>query len=566
MQPVWPRARLAGRQTTAKFLRRISTASETIRTNSFHSGTLLYGSALAAAAYADGLAKLRAKREFEEEVGAKREEVQHARQTTQEIAQRYLLNRLGITIDNDSEQFEEILKELEQLDQTEPPEMNEKLQQRQEEAQLKRLLYYAPYLQVRRAKDIPTTIPFSYWKNPPQSPWASRSMRALAQNRAWVPKKIYRAELCAMRLTIELLLHSGLFNKFSTDMPYYVQSYAKLSESELQQILTSIEVETIRINSLSHLVKPVHMDFGVLEPYYDPSSTNDTLMVQELNRKLFKILSEWHAGGEGKLTTHATISICESILRSPVHPDTHTMNILLTMFSARNQDDLMDLVWDFATDVNLRPNEITLVQMLRSYNRRSNPQRFLLLVSQMRGRSGALMLANPEFPEDLIEKTVGRVFPLYPWSTLEDTKLLVQAVTPSPLVFQEIIRGLLDFVGLDTTLTICKDLAEYGWGLSYDCIHMLLRKCAIESAWDTGVKVWRETEQLITQGHPIPADVYALMLAFCHLLKDKKLFKILFEQGIRTWTMDPVILVSRVRQEICHIRYQQMKGNPRLCA
>jgi hypothetical protein len=370
-----------------------------------------------------------------------------------------------------------------------------------------------------------------------------------------------------MRFVIEVLLRVGFFDKQDNDLniPYYVKTYSKHSEEELQKILGLIENAIINTDTLSSLVKPLHDDFGVLEPYYDPASTERMVVqVQQLNRRLFKILSEWQQSGEHEISPHHTISICETLLRSPVHPDIQTCNILLTMFATRNQDDMMDLVWDFIYDVHLRPNEITIVQMLRSYSRRSSRQLFIQLVSQMRGRSGGLMLATPELPEDSVNKTGGRVFPLYQWQTMEDAQHLVQAVTPSPLVLQEIIRGLLDFVGLEATMMICRDLASYGWGMSYTCIHTLLRACAIESAWETGVQVWKETESLLTQGHPIPTEIYALMLAFCHLLEDKNLFRKLFDQCLRNIGVEPDTLVRKVRQELVQIRYQQSKGRSHL--
>jgi hypothetical protein len=566
MQPVWTRVRHV-RPKSAQLFRRINTATEAMKTNPFHSGTLVYSTALAGAAYADSQIKLKAKKEFDEEVEAKREEIQLVHRTAQEKAHKYLLTRLGISIDKDSDQFEEIFKELENIKLIEAPEITEALRQRQEEAELKRLLNYAPYLQTRRAHDIPSTIPFSRAFLPPQSPWASRKTRDRAKDKAWVPKKIFRAEICAIRFCIEMLLRVGMYGKSAEslqDSPYYVQSYAKLSQEDLERILREIETEIIRTDHLSQLVKPSRPEFGVLEPFYDPASSQSTQPVQELNRRLFKIMSEWHESGEPELSAHQVTSICENILRSPVHPDIQTCNILLTMLGSKNQNDMIDLVWDFVYDVSLRPNEVTLVQMLRSYNRRSSSQMFLQLISQMRGRSGGLMLASPDLPDDVIDKTGGRVFPLYQWHTMEDATHLVQAVTPSPIVFQEVIRGLLDFVGLQTTMTICRDLAGYGWGMSYACIHTLLRRCAIDSAWETGVQVWKETEQLLTQGYPIPAEIYSLMLAFCHLLDDKELFRKLFEQCLRNIGIEPDTLVRKVKQELCQIRYYQAKHYPRI--
>jgi hypothetical protein len=565
MQPVWPRVRLV-RPHTTRYLRRLSTASEALRSSTFHSSTFLYAGALAAAAYADGSSKLKAKNEWEKEIGAKQDEINLARKATQEKAQRYLMNRLGLHIDNDSDHFEEIFRELEGLETSESPAVTAHMARQREESELRRLLRHAPYLQVRRAEEIPVTSPFSNWSLAPQSPWSLAPARRRAETKAWVPKKLFRAEICAMRLVIEILLHTGLYNQSVEEMnlPYYVRTYMERSEEELQGILRKIEEENIRMSKLAPLVKPMHAGLGVLEPYYDPATTLGSIKVRELNKRLFEKLSEWHQTGEHDMSQEQIIYICETILRSSVHPDIHTCNILLTMFGARNQEALIDMVWDFIYDVHFRPNEVTLVQLFRSYIRRSNGQRFLQLLSQVRGKSGALMLATPEVTEEHITKTDGRVFPLYAWDTSENTKHFVQAAAPSPLVFREIIRGLLDFVGLETTMAICMDLDRYGWGLSYDCIHTLLRKCAVESDWETGVRVWTQTEQLLTQGYAIPTDIYALMLAFCHLLEDKDLFKKLFNQCLRNIGIDTVVLVGKVRQELAQIRFEQTRSRPRL--
>jgi hypothetical protein len=216
------------------------------------------------------------------------------------------------------------------------------------------------------------------------------------------------------------------------------------------------------------------------------------------------------------------------ILQSPASPNIDTCNLLLIIFNKQERHDLVDITFDWMVDTRLRPNEMTHVEFLRSYRRRNDEPRFMTYISLMRGMKSGLMMAD-RLPDFLLPRMQGRVFPVH-----EGGSRLVQAVAPSPLVFNQIILGLLNFCGVNRTWDVCQNFVEYGWGYSYNCLRTLIIRCAIESAWDAGLRWWAEADKIVSQGYPIPQALYTAMLAFYRIAeKNEDYTKLLSEAEYR---------------------------------
>jgi hypothetical protein len=127
--------------------------------------------------------------------------------------------------------------------------------------------------------------------------------------------------------------------------------------------------------------------------------------------------------------------------------------------------------------------------------------------------------------------------------------VLIQAMKPSPLIYAEMVQGLLKFVGLRKTIEICTHLYSYGWGWSYSCLHRLILQCAVDLDWDICFSIWSFAQVLLRQGYPMPKAVYARMLAFCSLAKNSNLFSEIFSQSLRNPKLPASEMLEMVRVE-----------------
>jgi hypothetical protein len=212
------------------------------------------------------------------------------------------------------------------------------------------------------------------------------------------------------------------------------------------------------------------------------------------------------------------------------------------MFNNKQRPDLVDMAFDWMLDARLRPNELTHCQFLRSYRSRHDEHKFMTYVSLMRGMKSGLMMAD-RMPDFLLPRMQGRVFPIH-----EGGSRMVQAASPSPLVFLEIIQGLINFCGIRRTWDVCQNFVAYGWGYSYACLRMLIHQSAVESAWDTGVRWWEEADKLVSQGYPIPASLYATMLAFYRTAEKNEDYTKLLSEAERRLGLPPSEFAKLVKR------------------
>ena len=367
---------------------------------------------------------------------------------------------------------------------------------------------------------IPSTQPVEF--HHPQSPWRPWVKRQRKPSLPlWTPKKRSRVELATMTFIVKLLRESETFGYQEEELPLIPQelwSYASLSERGLENALQRLEWELIDTHPIPTGVYRPPPDIGLPTPRYDLEFETE---VHVLNQQLERL-------GRRSLNWRQISRICSVLLQSPAPPNIQTLNILLSMFNHQQRPDLVDLAFDWMLDARLRPNELTHCQFLRSYRYRHDEYKFMTYISLMRGMKSGLLMAD-RTPDFLLPQMQGRVFPIH-----EGGSRMVQAVAPSPLVFQQIILGLINFCGIRQTWDVCQNFIAYGWGYSYACLRTLIHQSAVESAWDTGLRWWEEAEKLVAQGYPIPTSLYATMLAFYRIAENNEDYtKLLSEAEVR---------------------------------
>jgi hypothetical protein len=358
---------------------------------------------------------------------------------------------------------------------------------------------YAPYVGPV-APVIPSSQLVQFYH--PQSPWRpSIERRTSPHQPLWTRKKQARVELATMTFIVKLLRTSeasACQEEGLSAIPRALSSFLSSGKEALEGALQRLELELIDTQSLPTSLYRPPPDIGLPTPRYDLEFESE---VHQLNQRLNHL--------EHVSLNWAEIrQLCSMLLQSAAPPNIQTLNILLAKFNDQQRPELVDLAFDWMLDARLRPNELTHCQFLRSYRLRDDEFRFMTYIALMRGMKGALMMAD-RIPDSALAQTQGRVFPVH-----EGGSRLVQAVAPSPLVFRQVILGLIGFCGIRRTWDVCQNFIAYGWGYSYACLRTLIHQSAVESAWDAGLRWWEEADKLVSQGYPIPTSLYATMLAF----------------------------------------------------
>lgn len=514
-------------------------SSQLSRVRQFTTGTLLYTSIFAAATIADSELKLRNRNQLNHTIEESKLELERLEKIVEERTQRLLQshleeNRFNDKPDESFRRTQKVLKEGNRRVLSTP--------HRPGTDYLQSLLKYAPYKNQPRAPDI-ATIGHNTCRYhlPPQSPWSDPSIRHRKQ--LWSEKKRARAEICITRLVIQICLASRTFDLADGDietLPFIIKPFARLSETRLREIWRSLELLLMKNQFSDRQVRQEHPPLGVKIPFFPPSADSE---IQGLNHFIQRL---WPSGRGFEIPSTTITTLCATLLNSSAHPDIQTCNILLNAFNRAGRYDLVDIVIDLVLDANFRPNELTCAEILRSYRHRGLSKKYLEFFSLMRGSRSGLMLASDWIQNP--DRSKGAVVPKAPG----DSKF-VQAIKPSPILYAEIVQGLLKFVGLQKTIDICNNLYAYGWGWSYACMHRLLLQAAVEMDWDLCYKIWSFAQNLYQTGNPMPNIMYARMLAFCNLAKKSTLFSVIFTQSLESCSLSADDMLKLIRSEIDNI-------------
>lgn len=337
------------------------------------------------------------------------------------------------------------------------------------------------------------------------------------------------------------------------ELPPSVQSFALNLVVPLRELWRRIELAILKTQFLPNQRlwdwKAYSVNFGVKIPSYPPAADDG---IEALNDSIKNI---WPRGWGFDISIKNLATLCSLLLDSSAHPDINTCNLILNAFYRAGRHDLVDITIDLVLDGNFRPNEITCAEVLRSYRKRGLSKKYLEFLSLMRGSQSGLMTATPSLNVDESNKlTSGAVLPKAPGDAT-----LIQAIKPSPMLYTEIVQGLLKFVGLQKTLQVCQSLYLYGWGWSYACMHKLLFSCAVELEWDICWGIWKVAQLLCRDGNQMPKQIYARMLAYCSLSKREDIFSEIFAQSLTSPTISAGDMLKMVRAEMDNIALARAK-------
>ncbi|KAF2417119.1 hypothetical protein EJ08DRAFT_654587 [Tothia fuscella] len=377
---------------------------------------------------------------------------------------------------------------------------------------------------------------------PPESLWSGDIQRIKAQRNLWTFKKLSLMELSIAKLVLQMFTTLGVSGEPPSNLlilPEVVRPYARLTLKEQQALLRQMNEELYYAHQAQTHFRPEVPNLGIPIPSYNMSENGAHVEIaRELNDALLSLLRAYQ---NVEISFKALmIKILTNLLISPAPPDIQTTNILLLGFhhmhisvTIPHCDRFIDCWIQLVREANIRPNEITCATILANYRKRNMADAFARFVAMMRGFLGGLMNARPGIR---FTESQGRLVPnpKYPLR-------IIQAVSPSTVVQQEVVKGVLAFAGIEQAVDICEQLGKSGWGLNWVCLWDLLLAALFAKDWERGLVVWEQVELLATSSR-IPSRIISAMLALCVECSQKEMFETVHREELaQKWPWPDVL-------------------------
>lgn len=249
------------------------------------------------------------------------------------------------------------------------------------------------------------------------------------------------------------------------------------------------------------------------------------------------------------------INVCHRLLVSKAPPDVHTYTLLITQFSSLRQFDLVKMLLVSVAACRIRPDQALLGAMLDYYTAVDDKEGFMLLISQMKGFSGGLMLAHPDkritratldqyrfFSREsspfctatsnqdprqrvdlFIEKT-------YRVKFSRNVRAIVQKPPKDEKVYGALLRGAVSFFGDKQAMVNYINMISEGLKPTLSVLTSILQCCCYYKDWLVGKLVWHKIHEL-----PRGPDksAYFWMLRLCQRCHKQVTFRDLLLEGVK---------------------------------
>ena len=357
---------------------------------------------------------------------------------------------------------------------------------------------------------------------PPQSLWSSDEYRRLNNERQWSPKKLMTMDISIACMLLEFqryLLKMTTYRSSEKTLPQTMREYADLNEHTLNMCINNLLQDLKQVKRMASSTTGMDRLAGVIYPYYQQDSDG---IHHEVTRSLNQsLLGLFRAYRSKKLSQEMLLlKISHNLLVSTAPPNLHTYNILLVAFASMNNHHLVDFAWNSFCETHMRPNEITCSTMLKQFTDRNDLQKFTNLIARMRGFGMGIMLAQPGV--QITKQGAARLV-----RQDERPEKINQKVYATPMVFRQLMEGVLRFAGIEKALEICREMSTDGWALSTDSLNMFLTYCARKRDWKHGKLAWDAVREWArTHGSDgVSINAYGEYLALCQACYQREYFR-----------------------------------------
>lgn len=264
------------------------------------------------------------------------------------------------------------------------------------------------------------------------------------------------------------------------------------------------------------------------------------------------------------------INVCHRLLVSKAPPDVHTYTLLITQFSSLRQFDLVKMLLVSLEVCHIRPDQALLSAMLDYYTAMDDKEGFRLLISQMKGFSGGLMLAHPDkritratldqyrffsqkhssctatSSQDSRQRVDFFTEKAYRVKFGRNVRAIVQKPPKDEKVYEALLRGAVGFFGDKQAMVHYINMISEGLKPTLSALTSILQCCCYYKDWLAGKLVWHKIHEL---AHGPDKSAYFWMLRLCQRCHKQVTFRDLLLEGVKR-----NILSGRVYEHRGHIK------------
>ena len=113
-----------------------------------------------------------------------------------------------------------------------------------------------------------------------------------------------------------------------------------------------------------------------------------------------------------------------------------------------------------------------------------------------------------------------------------------------PIMYWEMVKGVLHFAGFNKAMEICKSLKTESWGLDWQCIDSLMTDCIRRASWIDGKMVWEEVLLLGQKTKEIPKWILTAFLALYRICNREEEYETVLREAVARGHQESGLKVS----------------------
>ncbi|KJX97830.1 hypothetical protein TI39_contig457g00017 [Zymoseptoria brevis] len=405
---------------------------------------------------------------------------------------------------------------------------------------------------------------------PPQSIYASDERKRKAMLLRWVPRKLERVQLSIDTLQLEFFaeLHRRGWHEAAAKAVPNSYSEVMLQPSGMIDIaLQKKHTDLYRIMKMKGQYslrdgEAMNGESADLEFQTWNRSEKDVPLCKyrqddegefhrttyDLNRCLEEL---FNCGRRRELSQPAVLAkIYHNLHLSSAPPNVDTFNTMIVGLSDIGTKRLVEDCINAFRCTQIRTNEVSLAAILNYYSVTDNAEQFHHWLLLMRGQFGGLHTATPHI----------NITPVSQGRLRRENGRVIQLPSPTPMVFNALVRGVIKFSGFEAAVKICAAMKEEGWGLSMSGLQPLLKDCSERKDWAAGLRVWtailalkaKATRQKDERGwktQVVDLPTFASMLNLCSRCGQRTAFEEVMQQAIRAHPKYLTQLVQHLKDD-----------------
>ena len=262
-------------------------------------------------------------------------------------------------------------------------------------------------------------------------------------------------------------------------------------------------------------------------PKYMQGTSPTSTELEETNDAIFSHFAQHRRDG-GRFEI-IMAHVCYSLLISSTPPNAETYNILMVQLSRLKRHSLMQHVVRSFVESRVKPNAYSISVMLKYFTDIRDEWAFRHLEWLMSGFGGGMGSAMRRF--DLVLKRDPRLADRDNHRYL--TGMLVRKAPRNVVTYGALIQAALVFSGVSQATRYLQQMARDGLQANVKILTCILKACVQKRDWATGAAIWRQIKALPGEDDAPDGRAYFWMLRLCEECFQPGVFHEVYREAAR---------------------------------